>query len=113
MKYKVFVICMDARYTINWYNELGELYKELKKHISYMFPCNYSIDSCDVGKLIVEIDNEQYNRYKLTTPIDEQFDLRSIDMLYTNSNHPEEEIDGFQVGVHLGWKLEWYPITDS
>ncbi len=62
---------------------------------------------------MVYVDDLQYNRYKLTTPIEEQFDLTSIDSLHTSLQLENDlEINGFYIETIIVWELTWYSITD-
>jgi len=114
MRYKVLIVNLDNNRDMDWNTELISLYPVLSSHISSNFPCNFSIDCHKIGQLMVYVDDLQYNRYKLTTPIEEQFDLTTIDWLHTSLQLENDlGINGFYIETIIEWELTWYPITDS
>lgn len=112
MKYKVLITNMDVNYEVDWGADLDCIYQELYSCISSNIPCDFSIDSDGIGQLSVNIDDHQYNRYKLTTPLDEQYNLTDIDWLYYTISTTEEEFDGYLIETIIEWYLEWRLISD-
>lgn len=92
----------------NWEQHKDKVAENIVDKLSSALKISASIKEKSVGILEVEIPTEQYTRYKLTTPIDEQMNLIDLDYMLTYGDSiPINEADDFLIVEHFEWRLEW------